>query len=454
MKLPFATALMMTAVLGPAAAQSPSKPPDIKPKPVATIPIRPDGTPAPADAAAKAKEQGERLSIQSDLAWINLYNGAINGEASDRLIAAIKTFQKNHKANPTGTLTPQERSTLTTEAKKLRDNVGWTVMTDPLTGSRIGLPKKLLTQVVSDVNGTKWSSATGAIQVELARRKEANATTTTAADKEKKVAGRKVTYSVVKPDFFVLAGTHGLKKFYIRGQTKSDEVRVLTVLYDQATEGTMTPVTVAMSSAFNPFPSLIAQVGPPPRKKVEYSTGIIVSTDGAILADRQATEACETIVVPAYGNAARIAQDKSCELALLHIYGVNDLKPLGMANAGATKPRVSVFGIADPQNQAGRSAVTSHAAVVTPVGTDITLSPEPGLGFSGAATVDTDGSFAGMARLKPAVVAGPSEGPLPVQAILVSADTVRDFLKTNEVTAPSGQTDAKASLLRVICIRK
>ena len=452
MKLPFATALMMTAMLGSAAAQTPQKPSDIKPKPVATVPIRPDGTTAP-DAAAKAKELGERLSIQSDLAWINLYNGAINGEASDRLIAAIKIFQKNHKAQDTGTLTPQERSTLASEAKKLRDNVGWTVITDPLTGSRLGLPMKLLTQVVSDVNGTKWSSATGAIQAELARRKEAGATTASVADQEKKVAGRKVTYSVVKPDFFVLAGTQGLKKFYTRGQTRNDEVRILTVQYDQATEGTMTPVTVAMSSAFNPFPILVAQA-PPPRKKVEYSTGIVVSSDGAILADRQATEACDTIVVPSYGNAARIANDKDSELALLHIYGVNDLKPLGMVSGGAAKPNVSVVGIADPQSQGGRSAATSHAATITPVGTDITLSPEPGLGFSGAAAVDGDGKFAGMARLKPAVVAGPNGAPLPAQALLVSADTVQKFLKTNDVTVPSGQTEAKASLLRVICIRK
>jgi len=158
--------------------------------------------------------------------------------------------------------------------------------------------------------------------------------------------------------------------------------------------------------------------------------------------------------VPSYGNAARIANDKDSELALIHIYGVSDLKPLGMVSSGAAKPNVNVVGIADPQSQGGRSAATSHAATITPVGTDVTLSPEPGLGFSGAATVDSDGKFAGMARLKPAVVAGPNGGPLPAQALLVSADTVQKFLKTNDVTVPSGQTEAKASLLRVICIRK
>ncbi len=91
MKLPFATALITTAMLGSAAAQTPPKPSDIKPRPVATVPIHPSGAPVPQDVA-KVREQGERLSIQSDLAWINLYNGAINGEASDRLVAAIKNI--------------------------------------------------------------------------------------------------------------------------------------------------------------------------------------------------------------------------------------------------------------------------------------------------------------------------------------------------------------------------
>jgi hypothetical protein len=38
--------------------------------------------------------------------------------------------------------------------------------------------------------------------------------------------------------------------------------------------------------------------------------------------------------------------------------------------------------------------------------------------------------------------------------VLVTADTVRDFLKANGVSAAGGSTDAKASVVRVICVRK
>jgi hypothetical protein len=38
--------------------------------------------------------------------------------------------------------------------------------------------------------------------------------------------------------------------------------------------------------------------------------------------------------------------------------------------------------------------------------------------------------------------------------VLVPADAVRDFLKANGVSAAGGSTDAKAAVVRVICVRK
>ena len=160
-------------------------------------------------------------------------------------------------------------------------------------------------------------------------------------------------------------------------------------------------------------------------------------------------DGCLSIVVAAYGNADRIAEDKDHDLALLRIYGARGLKPLAL-NAGAAKPSVELTGIADPQNQGGGAAVTSVKASAA----GEALTPAPGLGFSGAAALDADGVFAGVALLKPVVVAGPTMTAAPASAALVSADTVREFLKANGVTAASASSDAKASVVRVICVRK
>jgi hypothetical protein len=212
---------------------------------------------------------------------------------------------------------------------------------------------------------------------------------------------------------------------------------------------------IAMSSAFNPFPSGAQAAGPPPRKTVEYGTGVVVSDDGAIIADRQVTDGCLAVAIAGYGNADRVAEDKDHDLALLRIYGARGLKPLALSN-GVAKSGVEITGIADPQNQGGGAAASSVKASVTQVGSgnDLALAPAPAVGFSGAAALDGDGKFAGIALLRPAVVAGPSNAVPAAQAALVPADTVRDFLKANGVNTAGGSGDPKAAVVRVICVRK
>src|SRR5260370_37884817 len=170
----------------------------------------------------------------------------------------------------------------------------------------------------------------------------------------------------------------------------------------------MERVGIGMSSAFNPFPSGAPIAGPPPRKTVEYGTGVVVSDDGAIVADRQITDGCLAIAIAGYGNSDRVAEDKDHDLVLLRIYGARGLKPLGLTN-GAAKSGVELTGIADPQNQGGGAAASSVKASITQVGSsnDLALAPAPAVGFSGAAAQDSDGKFAGIALLKPGVGAGP-----------------------------------------------
>ena len=445
MRTALSATLLVAAMAFPASESAFAQAPAAPPARQKAATVSPPKTQTPADTA-NAMAQAERLALQSDLAWVGDYNGAITGEVSERMVNAIKEFQKSRGARPTGVLNPQERGALADTAKKRQENVGWKIVTDAGTGVRLGIPQKLVPQQSSDAGGTKWTSPTGTVQIVLSRRKEANPTTARLAEQEKKANGRKVDYSVVKPDFFVLSGLQGLKKFYLRGTFKGDEVRIMTILYDQAVENTVEPVVIAMSSAFTPFPSG-PQAGPPPRKTVEYGTGIVVAEDGSIVTDRQLVEACVAIVIPGFGNADRIAEDRERDLALLRVYGARGLKPLNLAGGG--KAAVELTGIADPQGQGGGNAVSSAKASLN--GNELT--PAPAVGFSGAAAMDAEGKFAGLAQLKPVLVAGPTNGASS-QAALVPADAVRDFLKANGVNAAGTSTDAKASVVRVICVRK
>lgn len=453
MRSMLAATLMLASATGASAQITTPQLPGTKPKVVQTVPIRPPALQTPSETA-DAMAQAERLSLQSDLAWVGEYNGAITGDVSSRMVDAIKEYQKAKGGKPTGVLNPQERAALAETARRKQDSVGWKIVTEMTSGARLGIPGKLVPQQVTDPNGSKWTSPTGTVQVLLTRRKEANPTTAKLADAEKKEpAGRKIDYTVVKPDFFVLSGLQGLKKFYVRGTFKGDEVRIMTILYDQATENTVEPVVIAMSSAFIAFPTG-PQAGPPPRKTVEYGTGIVVSDDGAIVTDRLVTDSCLAITIAGYGNADRLAEDGEHDLALLHIYGARGLKPLSLAR-GTVKTSVDVIGIANPQSQGGAAGVSSvRAALASVGGGDAALSPPPAVGFSGGPAVDGEGKFAGVALLKPAMIAGPATAAPASQAVMVSPDAVRDFLKANGVAANGTSTDAKAAVLRVICVRK
>jgi peptidoglycan hydrolase-like protein with peptidoglycan-binding domain len=450
MRSTLAATLILLAASAAQAQLTPPSTANTKPKQVVTVPIRP-ALQTPADTA-NAMAQAERLALQSDLAWVGEYNGAISGEVSERMVEAIKQYQKAGGGKQTGVLNPKERIVLSETARRRQDNAGWKIVTDAATGARLGIPTKLVPQQSSDANGTRWSSPTGTVQVLLTRRKEANPTTAKLAERERKEPGRAVDYTVVKSDFFVLSGLQGLKKFYMRGTFKGDEVRILTILYDQATENTVEPVVIAMSSAFNPFP---VNAGPPPRRTVDYGTGVVVSDDGTIITDREITDGCLAIAIGGFGNADRVTDDKDRGLALLRLYGARGLKPLGLTN-GSAKSTVELTGITDPQNQGGANAASSAKASVAPVGggNDLALSPPPALGFSGAAALDGDGKFAGIALLKPALVAGPTNAAPAAQAVLVPSESVLEFLHANGVNNTGGSSDAKAAVVRVICVRK
>src|ERR1700675_2724591 len=177
------TATLMLVAAGASASAQMTAPTaaGTKPKPVTTVPIRP-ALQTPADTA-NAMAQAERLALQSDLAWVGEYNGAITGEVSERMVAAIKEFQKERGGKATGVLNPQERILLAETAKRRQDNVGWKIVTDPGTGARLGIPTKLAPQQSSDANGAKWTSSTGTIRIQRSRRKEANPTTPKLSDR-------------------------------------------------------------------------------------------------------------------------------------------------------------------------------------------------------------------------------------------------------------------------------
>jgi len=118
-----ATLMFMASAVSPLAQMVAPSSAGPRPKAAATVPVHSPGLQRPTDTA-NAMAQGERLALQSDLAWVGEYNGAITGDVSERMVAAINEYQNIKGAKPTGVLNPQERAVLAETARRRQENVG------------------------------------------------------------------------------------------------------------------------------------------------------------------------------------------------------------------------------------------------------------------------------------------------------------------------------------------
>ncbi len=438
--------------------------------PVTTGRIAKKGRPKPAEKPSEAKKEepgtaaatnskaneairavyaamplADRLTIQSNLIWSGDYNGGITGDFNDRSIAAARAYQKRTKGQETGILTPEERTALAATVRTQQEHFGWRIVDDAIiAGLRLGIPGKLVPKTGNGATGSRWTSNRGEVQIETFHVGPPNSDLAAQFDYQKRnPSGRQTEYSVLRQDFFVVSGLQGLKKFYVRAQIKGADIRGVTILYDQAMEGIMEPVVVAMSSAFSPFDN----AGPAARPKVQYSTGIVVSASGHIIADRQATDGCNVVTVSGRGQAERIADDAVTEMALLRIYGAPPAKPALLSADAPKGPDLTLVGVPDPQIQNGDGAVSTTAGKIA---NGSVLEPVPAAGFAGAAALDGQGQFVGMIELKP-------QAPGTFAAAFVPAATIRAFLEKANVAPATGRMtleDAKAAVARVICVRK
>jgi hypothetical protein len=446
-----------TVAATPPAEPAVAKPADAKPaavKPVAAKPATPPPAAVktePAPSAVAGLPAAERMKVQAALLWAGDYNGAAKGE--DALLSAIKNYQKRSRGKVTGVLTDSERANLVAAAGNHEAEFGWRVVVDPATGIRIGLPTKLVPNAREAARGTRWSSAHGEVQVETFRIVDRDLKLAALFEREKKEpATRKIEYSVLRDDNFFISGLQGLKKFSVKAQIRDGEVRGFTMLYDQMMETIVAPAMVAMASAFSPFPESSAPFAALARS-VEYGNGLVVSAQGHIVTDRKLTEGCQVIVASGLGDAVRIADDKDNGLALLRVYGPRKLSVLALTVDAPKSADLTLIGIPDPKEQDGSRQLTEIKARLVDSTAIELRQPVPMAGFSGAAALDGQGRFLGMMEMRNAVLASAESAAPPVR--LITAETIRGFLGGHNVAVTQTSTgDAKASVVRLICVRK
>jgi hypothetical protein len=290
---------------------------------------------ATATRAFEALPEAERKAIQADLIWTGHLNSAATGSFGPLTFRAVNGF-KAGRGEPNGQLTTPERQELARLARTAREAAGFTVITDERTGVRIGIPQKLLPKREATASGgSRWQSTDGKVTLDVSA---APAGEPLPALFERATAAnpniqRRITYKLLQPGFFVVAGETPGGRFFRRQALGPAGLRGFSIGYDKALGASLDKVVTAIADSFEPFPVAAVPAQPPaspatpaPAVKERYGAGLVVGKE-LVLTAQAAVAGCKAVRVAA--RAARLrASDEANRLALLEVPGLG-AAPIG-----------------------------------------------------------------------------------------------------------------------------
>lgn len=300
-----------------------------------------------AKAAADTAGVTETAALQRSLILTGDLNALASGEFGKRTFEAIKAFQKRIKAPETGILLAAERKRLEAEAAKVSAAYGFKSVTEK--GATLLYPAKIVTKRTEGKRGPKFSSPKDSVTVDILFYPKEDEDFAALFERLKKPReGRTVTYSLMKPEFFVIAGTVDGKSFYMRFLATTAGTRGFVVGWDPKMSPEFDRVPITMASSLEAegqlAPLLIASpTGPGGQSATEAATpvtapagpplpflpgvvyakrdglGVVVSAKGDVLTTADLVVGCETLAVAKGGTATVIAGDPVNNLALVRL---------------------------------------------------------------------------------------------------------------------------------------
>lgn len=263
----------------------------VSPQPVRAQAPSPDAVVDAARSAFEALADTDRKTTQDALIWTGDYSGVADRAFGRQTFAAITAYQRRAQQPPNGILTIQARAALVAAAQQARKAAGFTLVDDAETGIRIGIPTKILPKRSANPSGGgRWQSADDRVTLDT-RSAPPDATLQTLYDRSiaTQSSGRVVSYKVLRPDFFVVAGETAGGKFYTRYDSGPEGLRGFSIGYDKAVAPQLDRLVVAIANSFTPFPAQATpapvaqnQVSAPQQDQNKAQAPIVIGTGIAI----------------------------------------------------------------------------------------------------------------------------------------------------------------------------
>lgn len=428
-----------------------------------------------AQAAFDALPEGVRRQIQDDLIWASNFTATTSGQHGPRTHGAIQNFQRLIRLPQDGILDDAQRKMLTDAANRARAANRVAVQADPRTGASLPIAGTLFTRRETLPTGTRWESADGSVVLETGLGRGGAEDLPAAFDRFVTLPGpgRRVTYKLLRPDFFVVSGEIGNRNFYVRYAVGPNNLRGYALSYPAARARELERHVIAIANGFQAVPGApptsvaanpgVSQLGSAMSVNTAQAPSPAVLPPGVIL----------TGVVTAPGRVATAPLAASCgELringkpARLTRPGSKDSPAELEGDTGSARPLAALTGKADANGEVvvvGFSAGARPALSVTPA---FVAALSPGLRIAmplareggGSLVLDRQGRLIGMLqapRAAPRLVAGfvpaPSHGALAAGAMQVSAPPAGTQGDTNPRTAGAIAASVAPSLVTISC---
>jgi hypothetical protein len=346
-----------------------------------------------ASAAFERFDMAERRAIQRDLIWVSAFTGAATGEFGALTFAALKRLDATIKSPVDGILSAEKRRKLAETAEAGRRAIGYRIETDVTSKMRIGVPTKLLSKRSTSPSGlSRWQDDKEQITLDLSVGKpEDDLVQLFERGTAGNVAGRRITYRLQRPDFFVISGETATGKFYRRLEKGSDGVlRGFSLGYNKALSPAFDWMVIAIAASFEaqpgaaPQPTSLASAQPGPARlgapepkrvsAVEVAPGKFVTAAAGIAS-------CKSLTAGASTPPVRVEKQAN-GLAVLAFSRPN-AAPLTLAPAGGEA-------ILLQHDQSG--AMVAASALLVEGRAEAPLQ----LGGAGAALVDRGGRLVGL----------------------------------------------------------
>ncbi|GGH06377.1 hypothetical protein GCM10007036_00730 [Alsobacter metallidurans] len=397
--------------------------------------------------------ESERKAIQEALIWTGDFSGAGTGGYGPLTHRGVLAFQKRQNAPADGILQARDRAALEAAAARAKQAVAFVRVTEPRSGVRVGVPQRLFDKPPAPVPGGMRYTATNGTLLELTSQAGGDADLPALFDRYKADgAGRRVTYKVLRPDWFVVAAEFDGRKTYTRLSAGPGGLRGFTFTYP-ASAPDLDRMVIAIANSFEAFPAptpAVAAVQPglpaakappasPPAAAPVPAGPTLAGTAWAVALGKAVTTAvlagCSAVTVDR--KPARIAaNDVATGLTLLDASG---LRPAGLAFVSALPgdgaALVAVGFAAVPEIQ----LTTAPAEARAPQGSDALRVFAPiQKGAAGTALFDRQGRLAGLvlgSAPEPRLVAGVAPA---ASWPTVGGAAVAKFLSGHGVSVPAG----------------